>query len=228
MWFYVDSGGWGVCFGLDGNDWSRPAVYGFLPLPWQYGSWVTLRLVIKGTRAIGMYYQKPASEADANNATLMKMRDEARASWEAKHKLLQAEAKKAHGNSLRGGASGPLFVDSSKLGTMPMTLESGETVQAAVLFNADVSGAPTAGFAGLATGEFEDNVMFKNFKIAINKSTCDYTPVAGQPITVELCAGGAAGQAFSWVQVDNDQTHIMYYVFTGYDAESEWKMKKGG
>ena len=90
-----------------------------------------------------------------------------------------------------------------------------------LLFNANVSGAPSAGFVGLATGEWTPRqAYFRNLVIATSTTTCSAVPVAGQQLFMEMCELNA-GTGFAFVPVDVDATHDTYTLLWGYDAEDE-------
>ena len=94
------------------------------------------------------------------------------------------------------------------------------SVGSSVLFNADVSAsAPSAGFVGVATGEWApNNAFFRNLAIKALATTCSAVPRLGAQIFMEMCELDA-GTGFTFVPVDTDPTHDTYSIIYGYDAE---------
>lgn len=206
---------WSVFYGLDAGSYANPVATGTLPIPWAWGQWSTLRLVVRGSRAIGFWYQPPS---DGGKMADVPAAERSRPSrpFNASTAAAAAERRRLRGGVGAGAGDGPLARPPLK--TAPMRLRDGRMVQAAVLFNMDISGAPTAGFAGLATDGYGETTMFRDFMLEVDKSTCDYTPVAGQAVDVELCDGYSPGLAFNFVPVDTALEHIYYYKFPQFDA----------
>lgn len=216
VWMYIDSYGWKVFTDLSLN---TALASGSLPTYWTYGQWATMRLVIRGGSAIGMFYQKPSAseeeavaglraEAATNPAAAAALGD-----WEAARRDHARNASALRGAGGKGAAGG--------YPTVPMTLKgTNATVDAALLFKLDVSAAPTAGFVSLATGDFGQAVQFRNFLLSVDATICRPSPVAGQAVEVELCSPDV-GQAFDFQLVDTDPTHVTFSVLAGYDSEKE-------
>lgn len=174
---------------------------GPLPTSWNYGTWATMRLVIRGNRAIGLYYQPPSTEAEMRNRSASDPR--------IARYLKEWEARNGAGKQLRGAANYP---------TQPMAHKpSNVTVQAAVLFNVDISNLPTAGLVGLGTADYGQAVQWQTFQLSVDSAICNLPPVSGQAVEVELCAP-SPGQAFDFVRVDNDDSHIVFNRLPNFDV----------
>jgi hypothetical protein len=210
---------WRVFYGLDSGSYSTPVATGTLPIPWNWGTWATLRLVVRGSRAIGFWYQAPSDGSGKMADVPAAQRSRPSRPFNATTAAAAVERRRLRSGVGAGASDGPLV--RPPLTTAPMRLRDGRMVQAAVLFNMDVSAAPTAGFLGLATDDFGETTMFQNFQVEVDQTTCDYTPAAGQPVDVELCDGYAPGLAFNFVPFDTAPEHIYYYKFPQFDAEDE-------
>jgi len=86
---------------------------------------------------------------------------------------------------------------------------------AVLLFNADASFAPAAGFVGIGTGAFAAAAAsFRNLAVSGTGTICDATPAQGAFVTVEVCNDGSAGQAFELVPPPGGLYNASAFSFT--------------
>ena len=187
---------WRLVLGLDVASQNAPLFAGTLQNFAATGAWATLRVVARGKRVVGSI--GPAAK---------------RAPPPQQEGAAPPGGLRGAAGGANGGAKGVNDKGPSAVG---LVLPGGS-----LLFNSDVSIAPSAGFVGLATGEWAPRLAyFRNLDIRASTTTCSAVPVREQQLFMEMCELNA-GTGFEFVPVDTDPTHDTYALLWGFDAEDE-------
>lgn len=92
-----------------------------------------------------------------------------------------------------------------------------------LLFSLDISnGFMNSGYVGFGTGEFVSGTSFRNFNATNSATTCSAVPVETQPLNVQMCQTGSAGQVFEIsLQTPLEPSSFGYDLISKYDSWSE-------